>query len=293
MRFPRSHRIAVVNGMRNVTLILGIAGALLVSAPIARAVETVRTVYFSASDGNGAYITDLAAAELTVKEDGKVRPIASIQLATAPMHIAIFVDDAGSGAFQSSVADYLEKMYGHAQFAISVLNPQSQKLTDFTDDRGALQAALGRLALRGRISVDGDQIVDAVDRAATDFKQRAVARPVIVVLTVSGETTLADRGPATLDDLRNSRAGLNVFHISGLGLGRVLGDGPKQSGGITVQANGGVVLTSVLSKVADHLLHQYVLTYTLPDGIKPNERFQLATSRKGVTLSAPTRIAEK
>jgi hypothetical protein len=279
--------------MRDVTLTLGIAGALLVSAPIARTAETVRTVYFSASDDKGAFITDLAAADLTVKEDGKARPIASVQLATAPMHIAIFVDDAGTGAFQASVADFLERMYGHAQFAISTLNPQPLQLTDFTDDRSALQAALARLTQRGRISVDGDQMVDAVDRAAIDLKKRGVARPVIVVLTVSGETTFADHGPAALDNLKNSGTGLNVFHISGLGLGRVLGDGPKQSGGVTVQANGGVVLTSVLSKVADHLLHQYVLTYTLPDGVKPSERFQLATGRKGVTLTAPTRIADK
>jgi len=49
----------------------------------------------------------------------------------------------------------------------------------------------------------------------------------------------------------------------------------------------------VLAKIADNLLQQYVLTYTLPDGVKPDERFSLTTSRKGITLLAPSRVADK
>ena len=45
--------------------------------------------------------------------------------------------------------------------------------------------------------------------------------------------------------------------------------------------------------MADILLHQYVLTYALPDGVKPNEKLQLATSRKGVTLLARARVPDR
>jgi len=38
---------------------------------------------------------------------------------------------------------------------------------------------------------------------------------------------------------------------------------------------------------------QYLLTYTLPDGVKPADRLSVSTSRKGVTLTAPSRVATK
>jgi hypothetical protein len=37
------------------------------------------------------------------------------------------------------------------------------------------------------------------------------------------------------------------------------------------------------------LVDVYLLTYTLPDGVKPADRLSVSTSRKGVTLIAPSR----
>ena len=96
-----------------------------------------------------------------------------------------------------------------------------------------------------------------------------------------------------LNALKSSGAGLSVVHLAGINLGQVLGDGPKRSGGVVQQISGGVVPGPVLAKIADNLLHQYVLTYTLPDGVKLNERLSLTTSRKGVTLLAPSRVPDK
>ena len=86
---------------------------------------------------------------------------------------------------------------------------------------------------------------------------------------------------------------MSVLYITGVDVGKVLGDGPKQSGGMTQQVSGNVALGPVLAKIADNLLHQYVLTYTIPDGVKLSERFSLTTSRKGVTLLAPSRLPDK
>jgi hypothetical protein len=59
------------------------------------------------------------------------------------------------------------------------------------------------------------------------------------------------------------------------------------------QVTGNLALAPMLKKVADNLLNQYVLTYTLPDGVKPNEKLQLSTTRKGVKLIAPTKLPDK
>jgi hypothetical protein len=255
--------------------------------------DVLRTVYFSAVDAKGTPVTDLTAADLTVKEGGKDRPIAGVQPATAPMQVSLLVDDAGSGAFQVAVAQFLQATLGHAQFAISVLSPQAMKVVNYTEDVDALKAALGLMGQRGRILADGEQIIEAVGDAAKELQQRKAARPVIVVLTVSGEKALSDRADQALNDLKSSGASLSVLYITGINLGSVLGDGPKQSGGMIQQAGSGVALGPVLAKIADNLMHQYVLTYHIPDAVKLNEKLSLATSRKGVTLLAPSRLPDK
>jgi hypothetical protein len=50
---------------------------------------------------------------------------------------------------------------------------------------------------------------------------------------------------------------------------------------------------AALAKIADNLMNQYVLTYTLPDGVKPNDRLSVSTSRKGVRVLAPTRVPDR
>ena len=260
----------------------------------ARAAETLRTVYFSAVDGKSAAVSDLTAADITLKEGGRDQKITKLELASAPMQIVVIVDDRGTGGFQVALAQFVQTTFGKAQYQIAMMNPQSTKLTQgFTGDADPLRAALGRLGQRGRVDVDGEQIVDAVRSAAKDLVQAKAARPVIVVLSASGETALSDRATEAMNDLKDSGAGLNVVYFTSAGLGKVLGDGPKQSGGQILPANGSAAFVQALARVADSLLHQYVVTYSLPDGVKMNERLEIKTTRKGLTLVAPTRIPDK
>src|SRR5438128_900305 len=70
--------------------------------------DTMRTVYISATDAKGAPVTDLTAADLVVKDGGQDRIIASLKEATAPMDVAILVDDDGSGFYQAGVLQLLQ-----------------------------------------------------------------------------------------------------------------------------------------------------------------------------------------
>lgn len=255
--------------------------------------DVVRKVYFSARDANGAAVTDLTAADLTVKEGGKERAIVAVQPATAPLQVLILVDDGGIGAFQGAVTQFIQALFGHAEFAIRSMNPQPFILTDYTSNGAQLKAALDGLGRRGKVSSIGEQIIDAVAEAARELQQRKAPRPVIVVLTVVGEQLQSDQADRALNALRNSGASLSVVHLRGIQLGQVLGDGPPRSGGTMQQISPGTVPGSVLASIADSLLHQYALTYTIPDGVKPNDKFSLATSRKGVTLVAPSRLPDR
>ena len=255
--------------------------------------ETTRQVYISATDASGAPVADLTAADVAVKEDGKERPVASLHPATAPMHVAILVEDAGVGAFQSGVAQFLQRSIGHGQFSITVLTPQATLVVDFTDDVAALRDALGRLGPRGRVQGDGDQMLDAIARAAKSLQQRKAERPIILALTGTGGQPQSIEPNDVLTTVRSSRAQLNVLFVTGAEVGMVLGDGPGQSGGRIEQVGSTPVIAAALIRIADRLQRQYLLTYTLPDGVKPSERLSVSTSRKGITLTAPSRIATK
>jgi hypothetical protein len=270
---------------RSIALLLAVSVTTLTS----RATATVDSVPVRAE----VPVTDLTAADITVKEGGKDRPVATLQPASGPMQIAIIVDDAGIGSFQPALGQFFQKTVGRAQFSITQLNPQATRLVDFTDDVDALKGALGRLGRRGRSEPDGDQMLDAILQAAKALRQRKAERPVILALTITGGLSQAIEPTDVLTALRLSGASLNVVFIIGAELGMVMGDGPKQSGGRLEQAGTGPAIGTAALRIADALQHQYLLTYLLPDGVKMSDRITVATSRKGVELTAPSRIADK
>jgi hypothetical protein len=255
--------------------------------------EITRKVYISAIDRHGAPVTDLTAAEITVKEGGKERTVAGLAPATTPMQVAILIDDEGTGAFQVAVAQFVQKTLGRAQFRIILLNPQASQIVDFTEDVDALKTGIGRLGARGRMQPDGDQILDGIASAAKALRQRKAERPVIVTMTIAGGKPEGIEPTDVLTAVRLSGAQLNVVYVARADLGMVMGDGPQQSGGRIEQAGAGNGIVPAVLRIADALQHQYLLTYTLPDGVKLSDRLNVDTTRKGIALTAPSRIADK
>jgi hypothetical protein len=255
--------------------------------------DVVRTVYFSAVDAKGVHVTDLTAEDLTVKEGGKDRAIETVKPATMPMQLSILVDDGGTGGFQGALSQLIQATFGRAEYTIRLLSPQAIKMVDFTQDGDELRGALRRMGPRGRIQVDTEQIIAGVTDAAKELLQRRARRGSIIALTAAGEKTQSDLSDEALDALQSSGASLSVIYVTGVELGKVLGDGPRQSGGIIEQVTGNGALAPMVAKVADNLRNQYMLTYTVPDGVKLNEKLSLSTSRKGVKLIAPSRLPDK
>jgi hypothetical protein len=258
-----------------------------------RSADVVRTVHFSAVDAKGVPVTDLAAADVTVKEGGKDRAVGTLTAATMPMHLSILVDDGGTGGFQGALSQLIQDTFGATAYSIRVLSPQAIKVAEATRDGDELRAAVRRIGPRGRIQVDTEQIIAGVTDAAQELREHRARRAAIIAFTAAGEKTQSDLADEAMDALQSSGASLSVIYVTGVGLGRVLGDGPRQSGGIIEQVTGGSGLAPAVAKITDTLRKQYVLTYTVPDGVKLNERLALSTSRKGVKLIAPTRLPDK
>jgi hypothetical protein len=141
-----------------------------------RPADQTRSVYFSATDSKGAPVTDLTAGDVTVKEGGKDRQVVSVKPATAPMQVAVLVDDSGGGGYQAAVAQLFQNLLDRAQFSMRVLSPQALLIQDDTQDVEALKAALSKIGARGRIQADPDQLVEGISDAAKALEAQAGAQ---------------------------------------------------------------------------------------------------------------------
>ena len=270
---------------------VGVAVMVAAPHPAVRAAEpTPRSVYIAAVDAKGGFVRDLQASEIVVKENRQAREVTGLVAATEPLHVAVLVDDGGEGLLQAPVARLLSGIVSRGQVAISLLNPQPTPLNDYTSDVPTLKASLDRIVQRGRINADRTQVPDGIAAAARDQLKRKLSRPVIIALTTTGEEVEPTIAKAIMEELRDSGASLHVAHVGGIAMGRVLLDGPVNSGGSSAVANSISAFADAMNGVVARLSNQFLLTYVLPDGVKPNEVVEITTNRPGVTILAPTRM---
>ena len=254
---------------------------------------TTRTVYISAVDGKGELVTNLVASDVTVAENGQVREVTGLSPATESCHVAVLVDDGGDGLMQTPVAELLNAAAGRALFAVSMLNPQSIRLNDYTASVDVLQGAVSKLKQRGRVDRDPALLADAVSWTARDMLKRKLSRPVIVILTNGGDAVERETGRSILADLSASGASLHLVHVVAVPLDALFAEGPIQSGGSAAVATNTGAFSKALVATARTLAHQYKLTYVLPAGVKPSERLRVTTTRPDVKIVAPTRISNR
>ena len=115
------------------------------SATVAEVQPRTRTVYASVNEKDGSAVTDLKATEFEVKEGGKTREIVSVKPATNPLRVAILDADGGTGAFQSAVGYFMEDLLGRAEFALTSVVVQPEKVMDYSTSVDALNQGLSAL----------------------------------------------------------------------------------------------------------------------------------------------------
>jgi hypothetical protein len=274
-----------------------------------------RTIYVTALDRDGRAVTDLQAADFAVKVANKPLNVVRAEPAQMPLRIAVLVADAGTGGFQQALGNFMQQLLGRAEFSLISVIIQPELVVDYASEGALLRDGLRRLGPRGRQR--GAQLMEAIRETAGTVR-RDGRRPAILVLRVGSEATTPLSGNEVREQLRASGALLHVVSTLGaqrapassarpgisseqaqmedadttnsiLNLGRVLGDGARESGGRHDQVVS-TTLVPALERIADELLHQYAVTVSLPDGVKPTDRLSVSTTRKGVKLQAPSRL---
>ncbi len=267
-----------------------------------------RTVFVSVLDKSGAPVTDLGADDFAIKEGGKDREIVGAGMTTVPLRIAVVVDDNGTGIFRYAVAKFVERLQGRAEFALSTVYGQHQKLLDYTTNLERVSMAVNQLNARPATN-DGGQLLEGIFETAKDFQRRRAPRPIIIVLTVGGEEHSTLPAHHVLEELQKSGASLNVIAInssalramaavskpsalleSNLNLSEVLGDGPKQSGGKREEIVASAGIVAGLQELADALRNQYAVSFSRPDRPKDTEKLSVSVKRSGLTVRAPMKL---
>jgi VWFA-related protein len=271
----------------------------------------LRRVYVTALDANGSPVPDLAPGDLTIKEDGKTRTVVRVEQTNGPLSIALLVDDAGVGIndIRSGLAGFIQRVQGKGEVALISVAPVSTKIVDFTADPVELIAGVRTLV--GRASPRGGHLIASIGEAATDVAERKGERRAIVVIAIEGDEYSSIQADDVLARVAQSRAVMHVVTVGKPTLtamppltpgprgdtleqentqrGKLLSEGPRQSGGRRSQLMVPEGIPKALAQIAVDLTHQYSVLYET-DESKPARKLAVSTGRRGVTVLAPTRL---
>ncbi len=274
------------------------------SAPV-DAAPAERTVYVTVVDGNGIAVTDLTAADLVVKEGGKERDVVKAGRASAKMRLTIAVEERlmADAAVRQGMFAFMKRVIDAAEVRLVTIGLRNHTAADYTTALDALVGAINKLTLNPRPE---SQVAEGVLEVANEFITAKTERAVLVVLAFSGGQGGVDPR-SVLDKLRQSGITMSSVTLAGgttdsssaasladqSGREQVLGDGPKQSGDAGSTSRAPERFPRPCSRSPSDLLAQYAITYTLPDGVKPDKRFSISSKRRGVTLRAPSAIPDR
>ena len=280
-----------------------------------------RTVYVTVVDRAGRAVPGLTPDDFVVKESGKQRAIASVTPATEKMRLALIVADsmveqplmlptARDRDVSEKVADevdrtgvrggltaFVERLCPAADIALFTISQRTEQLVDFTSDPRTLFDVIRQLPRNQAPAVMPAESVLAV---ATQFERETPARPVIVVATPGA---FWGTDPEYLvNQVAKSRAQVWAVTINKtMTVGAPFngfpnvdpGDVPRQSGGRLIKVLDVAGFHAAMQQVADDLSNQYLISYTLPSGVKASSRISISLKRAGATLRAPSRMPDR
>jgi hypothetical protein len=280
-----------------------LAASMLAPPAVIEAAE--RTVYVTVVDGTGAAVTDLTAADLVVKEGGREREIVKAGPASAKMRLTIAVEERliADAAVRQAMFAFMKRVIDKAEVRLVTIGLRNNTAADYTSALDVLVAGINKLTLNPRPE---SQVAEGVNEVAGELIVQKPERSALVVLAFSGGQAGVDPR-SVLEKVRQSGVTMSAVTLAGgttdsssaasladqSGREQVLGDGPKQSGGRRIEVPSTGAFPQALQQIANDLLAQYSITYTLPEGVKPDKRFSISSKRRGVTLRGPSAIPDR
>lgn len=285
--------------------LLGLVVTTVAAAGPRPAAPTTRTVYVSITDEKNGTVSDLTPADLVVKEAGKEREIVKIEPAAVKMKLSLAVEERliADTQLRMGLFEFMKRMNESAEIRLITIGLRNNTVIDYTSNLETLLAGINKFPLNPSKE---SAVAEGVLEMAREFSDQKVDRPVIVLICATGGQA-GTEARNVLEKLRDSRATMFVAAWLGgssvatgvnsladmSGRDQVIGDGPKQSGGRRTDFSGTAATAKTLLQFASDLQAQYLVTYTLPDGVKPDRRLNVTAKRRGLTVRAPSAIPDR
>lgn len=260
-----------------------------------------RSVVVSVTSGDTP-VTNLAATDFVVREDGLSREVVRVAPAPPPSHVALLVDD--SVASQSSL-QYLRsslKLFVKAmaaaspapQMSLMTFGERPTRRTDFTPNAEIIDRAVDRIF---PITGSGAYFLEAILETTKHIALRTAERPVIVAF-------VAEDGPEFSNILQRDiaaalqKSGASLWTVVLQGgtqslassaareRAMVLSEGTRDSGGLNKVVLTPQALDSSLTTLAQSILARHLVTYGRPESLIPPERVEVEVKRPGVRVHA-------
>ena len=281
----------------------GLAAQAPAKDPKASDVRT-RDIYVSVVNGKGEAASGLTAKDFTVREGGQAREVLRAGPAEKPLDITLLVDDSQAATaaipyIRDGITKFIDRMQGKAAIGIVTIGERPTSVSQRSQEAGVAKKAVGRIFARPG---SGAYLIEGISEVARGFRKSESERPVIIAITTEGVEFSNLQHDQVLKDLHASGA---VLHVLALGTpssdmsdemrqrNLVLAEGTVQTGGRREQLLSPMAITQALSKLADELLNQYVVTYGRPDTLIPPDKIEVRTTREGLTARARTRLITK
>lgn len=219
-------------------------------------------------DQDGNPISDINAANLTVKEDGVpavITDVRTVSQSGQPLSVAMVLDRSGSMGSQGNsdletAASTFVNLMG-VDDAGEVVNFSSsvQVSQTFTTDKSLLLAAI-----QGRSAGGSTALWDAVGQAIVDTGART-GRRAVIAMTDGYNNASSTYTKASVIDAANA-AGVPIFTIGmGSSVDPGLGDVGVQTGGINMNAPTSGQLNDVYQRISGQLSGQMQISFISPN----------------------------
>ena len=279
-----------------------LAGALVALASYTAAAQARDArVYVSVTDDDDKPLA-ITAADVVITEDGSAREVLRVEKATAPLQIALLVDD--SQAAQGAINDlriglrqFVSKVLAansESQIAVITFGERPTLLSDYTNSKAQLERAINRIFARPG---SGAYMLEAVISAARGVARRDSERAHIIVIGTEGIEFSNDHYQRVLDQLAESRASLWALTLTAgqraplteevRNRNVVLGRGTSVSGGRQELVLANSAVPARLDVFAERLFNQYAVTYGRPDVLVPPKRIEVKVTTPGAKVTAP------
>jgi VWFA-related protein len=266
-----------------------------------------RVMYASVVDDKGAPVTNVAAKDLIIREDGQAREILNIAKDEDPLQIALLVDNSVSmrdklSDLRKAVSTFISSLRPGVQVALLTLAERPTIVVNYTADRAALLKGADKIVAYEA----GNYVLDGIAEASEGLMKRSNARSIMVVVTGMGPELSYRHYSDALRPLRQSGASLHAIMVTapnveeamrglehgnpgdsgggigGVGRDIVLGRMTKETGGRYEEVLSMSSLSAKLQQLSSEISNQYRVTFARPQRLIPPKSTEISARQPNV-----------